>query len=179
MKNLQWKTDQVKGRVSKINQVKVHVSKNDLLQCIRIAVDHFVKRTPSLDIFETRISIPYRFFIGGIALILDPIGQTFLRDTGPKWDTTNYIALVCQWNRNFQACYRYVLFNNLKLAVPKMGQMSEVGTFPKCKMVLVLHFYYHPCLHNKKKGVVKLRNCSQYGTDVLKWDIPITLYFIL
>jgi len=33
----------VKGRVSKINQVKEYVSKNDQLQCIRTAVDRFFK----------------------------------------------------------------------------------------------------------------------------------------
>jgi len=31
---------------------------------------------------------------------------------------------VHEWDRNFQGCYRNVLFNNLVLAVPKMGQMS-------------------------------------------------------
>jgi len=35
---LQRKTDQIKGRVSKISQVKEYVSKNDQLQCIRIGV---------------------------------------------------------------------------------------------------------------------------------------------
>ena len=28
-------------------------------------------------------------------LTLDPVGRTFKRDMGPKWDTTNYIAEVC------------------------------------------------------------------------------------
>jgi len=43
---------------------------------------------------------------------------------------------VCEWDKNFQRCYRFVLFINLGLAVPKMGQMSKSGTFPKCEMVL-------------------------------------------
>jgi len=37
---------------------------------------------------------------------------------------------VCEWDRNFQSCYRYVLLSNLGLAVPNMGQMSKSGTFP-------------------------------------------------
>jgi len=41
--NASLKTDQVKGRVSKINQVKEYVSKTDQLQSIRIAVDRFFK----------------------------------------------------------------------------------------------------------------------------------------
>jgi len=41
-RSLHLETDQVKWRVSKINQVKEHVSKNDQLQCISsIAVDRF------------------------------------------------------------------------------------------------------------------------------------------
>ena len=31
---------------------------------------------------------------------------------------------VCGWDRKSQGCYRYVSFNNLVIAVPKMGQMS-------------------------------------------------------
>ena len=55
-RSLQWKTNQVKGRGLKINQVKENVSKNDNLQCIRIAVDRFFKWTRSFDrFFETRI----------------------------------------------------------------------------------------------------------------------------
>jgi len=42
-RSLQRKTDQVEGHDSKINQLKEYVSKNDQLQCIRIAVDRFFK----------------------------------------------------------------------------------------------------------------------------------------
>jgi len=44
---------------------------------------------------------------------------------------------VCEWDRNFQRCYRYVLLNNLVLAVPKIGQMPECGTFPDSGVVLL------------------------------------------
>jgi len=91
---------------------------------------------------------------------------------GPKvghneWDC----ASVCEWDRNFQRCYRYVLFNNLVLAVSKMGQLSESGTLPECKMVLITRFFCHPCIRIKKKWCRKITWCSRNGTDVLKWDI--------
>jgi len=56
---------------------------------------------------------------------------------------------VSEWDRNFQRSYRYVVFNDLVLAVPKTGQMSKSGTFPQCKIVLVLRFFVcfcHPCI---------------------------------
>jgi len=52
---------------------------------------------------------------------------------------------------------RYVLFNNLVLAAPKMGQMSKSGTFPKYEMAYVLRlFFCHPCIRKKNLNVVKL-----------------------
>jgi len=42
----------VKGRVSKINQVKEYVSKNDQLQCIKIAVDLFLLLLFFLSFFQ-------------------------------------------------------------------------------------------------------------------------------
>jgi len=55
-------------------------------------------------------------------------------------------------------CYSYVFFNNLVLAVPKMGQLSKNGTFPECKMVLG---YILQSLYTLKKlGVVKLLTVS-------------------
>ena len=56
----------MKWRVSKNNQAKECVSKNDQLQCIRIAVDRFFKQTLSLDQFLKLAFVPDRFFIGGI-----------------------------------------------------------------------------------------------------------------
>jgi len=51
------------------------------------------------------------------------------------------MALVCLSRTEVFRCYSYVLFNNLVLTVPKMGQMSESGTFSDCKMVLVTRFF--------------------------------------
>jgi len=42
-RSLQCRTNQVKGQVPKINQVKEYVSKNDQLQSIRIADNRFIK----------------------------------------------------------------------------------------------------------------------------------------
>ena len=71
---------------------------------------------------------------------------------------------VCEWDKNFQRCYLYVLLNNLALAVPKMGQMSKSGTFPKCEMVLVLRqFFCHPCIPKKKLGFVQLLSAPKMG----------------
>jgi len=72
---------------------------------------------------------------------------------------------VCEWDRNFQSCYRYVLFSNLVLAVPKMGQMSKSGTFPKCEMVLVWGGGIFAILVYAKKnlGVVKLLSAPKMG----------------
>jgi len=56
------KTDQVKGRVSKINQVKEYVTKNDQLRFLHIAVD----RLCSFDRFLKHAFNPDRLFIGGI-----------------------------------------------------------------------------------------------------------------
>ena len=68
-----------------------------------------------------------------------------------------------EWDRNFQRCYRYVLFNNFVLAVPKMGQISKSGTFPKCEMVLVLWvFFCHPYIRKKNPGV-KLLSAPKMG----------------
>ena len=88
-----------------------------------------------------------------VLLILDPIGRTFWRDMGPKWDTTNYIAVVCVWDRNSQGCYRYVSFNTLVIAVPKMGQMSLSGTFPECHIFLVSRLFCHPWQGRSQGGV--------------------------
>jgi len=49
---------------------------------------------------------------------------------------------VCEWDRIFQRCYRYVSFNNLVLAVPKIGHVSKSGTFPECNVVLVSVFTF-------------------------------------
>ena len=57
LRSLQWKTDQVKGRALKINQVKEYVSKNDQVPCIRIAVDRFLKRTLSLVFWNTPFNL--------------------------------------------------------------------------------------------------------------------------
>ena len=57
--------------------------------------------------------------------------------------------------QNLTRCYRYVLCNNLVLAVPKMGQLSESGTLPDCKMVLVTRYF--AILVRAKKILVLLR----------------------
>jgi len=49
---------------------------------------------------------------------------------------------VCERDRNAQRCYCYVFFNNLVLAVPKVGHMSKSGTFPECKVVLFLFWKF-------------------------------------
>ena len=47
-----------------------------------------------------------------------------------------------------------ILFNHLVLAVPKMGQMSESGTFSKCTLVLVSRFFaVLVYVKNKKNGI--------------------------
>jgi len=61
----------------------------------------------------------------------------------------------------------YVLFSNFVLAVPIMGHMSKSGTFPNCKMVLVLRLF-HLCIRKKILVFYKYLRCSQNGTDVLK-----------
>jgi len=71
---------------------------------------------------------------------------------------------VCEWDINFQRCYRYVLFNDLVLAVLKMGQMSKSATFPKCKIVLVLGVYFAILVYAKQNhGVVKLLSAPKMG----------------
>ena len=56
-------------------------------------------------------------------------------DFGPDWSNRFaghgskvghnelHCCSVCEWDRNSQGCYRYVSFNNLVIAVPKLGQM--------------------------------------------------------
>jgi len=70
-------------------------------------------------------------------------------DFGPDWSNrlaghgpkVGHNELHCfsmsKWNRNSQGCYRYVSFNNLVFAVPRMGQKSLGGTFPECHIFLV------------------------------------------
>jgi len=65
-----------------------------------------------------------------------------LSGTRTESGTKRIRLLQCEWDRNFQRCYRYDLFNNLVFAVSKMGHMSKSGTFPKCKVVLVLLFLF-------------------------------------
>jgi len=85
---------------------------------------------------------------------------------------------VCGWDRNFQSCYCYVLFNNLVHAVPKMGHMSKSGTFPKCKVVLV--FFLLQTLYSPKKSwCCKITSYSQNETDILKKVIPRMSYFLI
>jgi len=77
--------------------------------------------------------------------------------------------LVCsrayEWDRNFQRCYHYVLFNNLVLAVPIMEHMSKSGTFSKCKVVLVLPFFAFLVLAKKKSWCCKITLLV-----IPKWD---------
>jgi len=71
---------------------------------------------------------------------------------------------MCEWDRNFQRCYRYVLFNNLVLSVPKMGHMSKSGPFPKCEVVLVFFFVFLHFLYLQRNlGVDKLLSVSKMG----------------
>jgi len=51
--------------------------------------------------------------------------------------------------QKFSGRYRYVLLNNAVRAAPKMGQMSESGTFPECIALLVTRFLCHPCIREK------------------------------
>jgi len=56
----------------------------------------------------------------------------------PKVEKNEFkCSSVCEWDRNAEVLLLR-LFNNLVLAVPKMGHMSKSGTFPECKVVLVL-----------------------------------------
>ena len=73
----------MKGRVSKINQVKEYVSKNDQLQCIRIAVERFIKWTLSLYRFLKLAFVSYRFFIGEIEERITSETEADVGDTGP------------------------------------------------------------------------------------------------
>jgi len=43
-----------------------------------------------------------------------------------------------------------VFFNNLVLAVLKMGQMSESVTFPKCKLMLAMCCFFSILVYVKK-----------------------------
>jgi len=79
---------------------------------------------------------------------------------------------VCEWDRNSLGCYRYVSFNNLVIAVPKMGHMPESGTFPKYNMVLVLRFFFAILVYVQKRWCCKITSCSRNWTDVLKWEVP-------
>jgi len=76
-------------------------------------------------------------------LILNPIAVNPFIGTRAQSGTHNDLdcSSVCEWDIHFEECYRYVLFNNLVLAVLNMGQMSESGTLPECKMVFVLHYF--------------------------------------
>ena len=65
--------------------------------------------------------------------------------------------------QNFSGCYRYVLFNNLVHTVPKMGQLSECGTLPECKMVLVTRYFDILVNVKKKLSFVKLLGVPKMG----------------
>jgi len=57
----------MKGRVSKINQVKENVPKNDQLQCIRMAVYRFFFSNERSHLLDFKLAfVPDQFFIGGI-----------------------------------------------------------------------------------------------------------------
>ena len=75
---------------------------------------------------------------------------------------------VCEWDRYFQRCYRYDLLNYLVLAFSKMEHMSKSGSFPKCKVGLVLLFFiiiFLLSLYSQKKnlGVVKVLSVPKMG----------------
>ena len=66
-RSLLWKTDQVKGRIYKINQVEECASKSDQLQCVRIVVIFFlIKWSRSFDWFLQPAFVPVWFFVGGM-----------------------------------------------------------------------------------------------------------------
>jgi len=72
-----------------------------------------------------------------------------LAEHGPKVGHNKlHCSRVCEWKINFQGCYHYVFLNNLVLAIPKMEQIPQSGTFSVCKMVLfcVVFFSFHPCI---------------------------------
>ena len=96
---------------------------------------------------------------------MDPIGQS-VEGHAPKVGRNElHCSSVCEWDRNFQRCYGYVLFNNLVLAVPKMGHMSKNGTFPTCKVVYFFNFFVILVFAKK---ILVLYKCSQNWTDILK-----------
>ena len=70
---------------------------------------------------------------------------------------------VCKKDRTFTGCYRYVLFNNWVLPIPKIGQLSESGTLPEWKMVLVTRYFAILVYVKKKLGVVKLLSVPKMG----------------
>jgi len=59
------------------------------------------------------------------AIDFGPGLSNHLAGHGPKVGHNElHCCSVCELDRNSQGCYRYVSFNNLVIAVPKMGQMS-------------------------------------------------------
>ena len=84
---------------------------------------------------------------------------------------------MCVSRTEIFGCYRYVLASNLVLVVPNMGQISESGTSPECKMVSYAVFG-HPCMRIKA-SFCKFTSCSQNGTDALKWDVTRMSYVLI
>jgi len=99
-------------------------------------------------------------------------------DFGPDW--SNLLAgqgpemghnelhcwSVCEGDRDAQGRYSYVSLNNLVIAVPKIGQMSQSGTFPECRIFLVSRLFCHPCVTEKEPSLTK--NCRKRLS--LRWD---------
>jgi len=73
-----------------------------------------------------------------------------------------HCSSVCEWDRDFQRCYRCGFLNNLVLAVPKVGHMSKTGTFPKCKVAFFYLFIYS-ILSQKNLVIVKFLSVSEMG----------------
>jgi len=108
--------------------------------------------------------------------------DTIASDFGPVWlvrlavqepkvghNESDCCVILCNQNlidvcvsRTAKVLPRNVLFNNLVLAFPKMEQLSESGTLPKCKIVLVKRYF--AILIYVKKTWCKIIWCSQNVT---------------
>ena len=98
----------MKGRVTKINQMKENVLKNDQLQYIRIAVDRFFKWTLSLDRFLKFANVPDRFFIGEIEI------QEFEFEKFTKIKARKTLSIIsCEFTKNFAQSHALLNDNNI------------------------------------------------------------------
>ena len=104
------------------------------------------------------------------AIVFRPDRSISLAVYGPKVGSNELDrASLCKWDDGILHDVTDTCGSITVLVVPKMGQLSESGTLPECKIVLVTQCF--AILVYIKKTWCKITWCSQKGTDVLKWDI--------